>query len=120
MAEKKKEEGVKKDEGSLLPLVEEKERLLEQMLDETRKKGELSVQTARAEAEAHIEKVKAELPEISRRRLEAGLKGIEAEVQKIKEQGMIELQSVNKRAEKQIEGARRLALKVCLPELEQC
>ncbi len=117
MAEKKKEEGVKRDEGSLLPLIEERERLLEQMLDEARRKGEEAVQAARAEAEACIERVKAELPEIARRRFETGLKGIDAEVQKIKEQGMIELQSLQKRTEKRIEEARRLALKVYLPEL---
>jgi vacuolar-type H+-ATPase subunit H len=120
MAEKKKEEGVKKDEGSLLPLIEEKERLLEQMLDEARQRGEQSVQAARDEAEAYIKRVKVELPEMARKRFEAGLKDIEAGVQKIREQGMIELQSLQKRAEKHVGEAEKLALKIYLPELDRC
>lgn len=104
-------------EASILSLVEEKERLLEEMLDEAKKRTSREVELARQEASAYIEKVKGELPELARQRLEDGLKAVEEEVQRIKQRGQLELQALTVEAEKRLEEAKRRALKVYLPEL---
>lgn len=115
MARKQKVERPK--EASLLAQVEEKERLLEGMLNEAREKGNREVQAAKEEASRYVEEVKRGLPEIADQRRQSGLKAIEEEIQRIKQEGQLRLQALIQEAGKHFEEAKKRALKVYLPEL---
>lgn len=115
MARKQKVERPK--ESSLLAQVEEKERLLEGMLNEVREKGKREVQAAKEEAHRYVEEVKRGLPEIADHRRQSGLKATEEEIQRIKQEGQLRLQALIQKAGKHFEEAKKRALKVYLPEL---
>ena len=104
-------------EASLLAQVEEKERLLEGMLNEARERSKSEVQAAKEEASRYVEEVKRGLPEIADQRRQSGLKAIEEEIQRIKQEGPIRLQVLIQEAEKRFEEAKKRAPKVYLPEL---
>lgn len=116
MAKKAKVEQPK--ETSLLAQVEEKERLLEGMLNEAREKGKREVQAAKEEASRYVEEVKRGLPEIADHRRQSGLKAIEEEIQRIKQEGKLRLQALIQEAGKRFEEAKKRAPKVYLPEIE--
>lgn len=115
MARKQKVERPK--EASLLAQVEEKERLLEGMLNEARERSKSEVQAAKEEASRYVEEVKRGLPEMADHRRQSGLKAIEEEIQRIKQEGPIRLQVLIQEAEKRFEEAKKRAPKVYLPEL---
>lgn len=115
MARKQKVERPK--EASLLAQVEEKERLLEGMLNEARERSKSEVQAAKEEASRYVEEVKRGLPEMADHRRQSGLKAIEEEIQRIKQEGQIRLQVLIQEAEKRFEEAKKRAPKVYLPEL---
>ncbi|OHB89927.1 MAG: hypothetical protein A3E19_05750 [Planctomycetes bacterium RIFCSPHIGHO2_12_FULL_52_36] len=104
-------------EASLLAQVEEKERLLEGMLNEARERSKSEVQAAKEEASRYVEEVKRGLPEMADHRRQSGLKAIEEEIQRIKQEGQIRLQVLIQEAEKRFEEAKKRAPKVYLPEL---
>jgi len=104
-------------EASLLAQVEEKERLLEGMLNEARERSKSEVQAAKEEASRYVEEVKRGLPEMADHRRQSGLKAIEEEIQRIKQEGPIRLQVLIQEAEKRFEEAKKRAPKVYLPEL---
>ncbi|MDI6760589.1 MAG: V-type ATPase subunit subunit G family protein [Candidatus Brocadiaceae bacterium] len=116
MARKQKVERPK--ESSLLAQVEEKERLLEGMLNEAREKGTREVEAAKEEARRYVEEVKRGLPEIADHRRQSGLKAVEEEIQRIKQEGRLRLQALVQEAGKHSEEAKKRALKVYLPEIE--
>ena len=100
---------------SILSLVEEKEKLLAEMLNETRNRTQREIELAGQEASQYIEEVKGELPKLASQRLEAGLAAIEEEVRAIKRNGQLELQALTQEAEKHLKEAKERALKVYLP-----
>ena len=104
-------------EASLLAQVEEKERLLEGMLNEARERSKSEVQAAKEEASRYVEEVKRGLPEMADHRRQSGLKAIEEEIQRIKQEGQLGLQALIQEAGKHFEEAKKRALKVYLPEL---
>ena len=115
MAKKAKVEQPK--EASLLAQVEEKERILGGMLDEAREKSKREVQAAKEEASRYVEEVKRGLPEMADHRRQSGLKAIEEEIQRIKQEGQLRLQALIQEAGKRFEEAKKRAPKVYLPEL---
>lgn len=116
MAKKAKVERPK--EASLLAQVEEKERLLEGMLNEVREKSKREVQAAKEEASRYVEEVKKGLPEMADHRRQSGLKAIEEEIQRIKQEGQLRLQALILEAGKRFEEAKKRAPKVYLPEIK--
>ena len=104
-------------EASLLAQVEEKERILEGMLNEARERSNREVQAAKEEARLYVEEVKRGLPEMADHRRQGGLKAVEEEIQRIKQEGQLGLQALIQEAGKHFEEAKKRALKVYLPEL---
>ena len=104
-------------EASLLAQVEEKERILEGMLNEARERSKSEVQAAKEEASRYVEEVKRGLPEMADHRRQSGLKAIEEEIQRIKQEGQLRLQALIQEAGKHFEEAKKRAPKVYLPEL---
>lgn len=105
---------------SLLPLIGEKEKELEAMLERTKAECEERTRIARAEAEAYIKKVKEELPQLAQEKFEAGIQQIEQEAQNIAQAFQKEVQTLQKNAEKHIEDAKKVAIKLIIPEVEKC
>lgn len=118
LAVARKEKVERPKESSLLAQVEEKERLLEGMLNEAREKGKREVQAAKEEASRYVEEVKRRLPEIADHRRQSGLKAIEEEIQRIKQEGKLRLHALIQEAGKRFEEAKKRAPKVYLPEIE--
>lgn len=116
LVEKQKSKGLK-DETSLLPLIEEKEKFLEQMLEDTKQRVEQEVEAAKAKAKIYIKEAKEGLPELARQRFESGLKSTREEVRKIEENGQKEIEELNRKAEQSMKKAREEVLDISLPEL---
>ncbi|MGR3310089.1 MAG: V-type ATPase subunit subunit G family protein [Candidatus Brocadiales bacterium] len=114
-------EAIKGVEGkSLLPLIVEKEKELEDILERTKAECDERVRIARTEAEAYIKEVKEDLPRLAQERLKAGIKQIEQEVQNIVQASQKEIQTLQKKAAKRLETAKKAAIKLILPEIEKC
>jgi vacuolar-type H+-ATPase subunit H len=108
------------EDKSLLPLIGEKEKELEAMLEKTKAECEEKVRVASAEAEAHIKGVKDGLPGLAQKKFDAGVKQIEQEIQNISQTSRKETESLPKKAEKHIEDAKKAAIKLILPEIDKC
>ena len=120
MIEHSKEATEQVEDKSLLPLIGEKEKELEAMLEKTKADCEEKVRVASAEAEAYIKGVNEELPGLAQEKFDAGAKQIEQEVQDISQASRKETQSLPKKAEKHIEEAKKAAIKLILPEIDKC
>ncbi len=105
------------EDKSLLPLIGEKEKELEAMLERTKAECEERIRIARIEAEAYIKKVKDELPRLAQEKFEAGVKHIEQETQNIIQASQKEVQTLQKNAEKHLEDAKKVAIKLIVPEI---
>lgn len=108
------------EDKSLLPLIGEKEKELEAMLERTKAECEERIRIARIKAEAYIKEAKDELPRLAQEKFQAGVKHIEQETQNIIQASQKEVQTLQKNAEKHLEDAKKVAIKLIVPEIEKC
>lgn len=108
------------EDKSLLPLIGEKEKVLEAMLERTKAECEERIRIARIEAETYVKNAKDELPRLTQEKFEAGVKQIEQEAQNIIQASQKEVQTLQKNAEKHLEDAKKVAIKLIVPEIEKC